>query len=270
MTESSRKALIGEDEPPPYTVVNPEGRAPFLLICDHATRRMPRSLGTLGVAEPDLERHIAYDIGSHDLALWMSERTDARLVMAMYSRLIVDPNRHPGTPTSIPLASEDVVIPGNHDLSAEDVAQRENEFFWPYHSAVDREIERFRHAGRVPAIVSIHSFTPAFLGFERPWHIGILWHRDPRIARPLLERLEADPEICVGDNEPYSARNPEGYTIETHADNRGYANVLLEVRQDLIADSAGVEKWGRYLTDALIQVLDDPAIYRVENYQDVD
>ncbi len=188
----------------------------------------------------------------------------------MYSRLIVDPNRHPGTPTSIPLASEDVVIPGNHDLSAEDVAQRENEFFWPYHSAVDREIERFRHSGRVPAIVSIHSITPAFLGFERPWHIGILGHRDPRIACPVLERLEADPEICVGDNEPYSARNPEGYTIETHADNRGYANVLLEVRQDLIADSVGVEKWGYYLTDALTQVLDDPAIYRVEMYQDVD
>jgi predicted N-formylglutamate amidohydrolase len=241
-----------------------------MLICDHASRRMPRSLGTLGISEADLERHIGYDIGSRDVALMISERTDAPLVMTHYSRLIVDPNRHPGTPSSIPLASEDVVIPGNHDLSPADVNQREEEFFWPYHSAVDTQIERFRQSDRIPAIVSIHSFTPAFLGFERPWHIGVLWHRDPRVARPLLDRLEADPTICVGDNEPYSARNPEGYTIEAHADGRGYPNVLVEVRQDLIDDAAGIEKWGNYLTEALSRVLAEPSIYRVEMYQDVD
>lgn len=270
MTTPLRKPLIAEDEPPPFSVVNSEGSAPFLLLCDHASRCIPESLGTLGISEPDLERHIAYDIGSHDLAQMISERTDAPLVMARYSRLIVDPNRHPGTPSSIPLASEDVVVPGNHGLSAEDVQQREDEFFWPYHGAVDREIEHFRASGRIPAIVSIHSFTPAFLGFERPWHIGVLWHRDPRIARPLLDRLTADPSICVGDNEPYSARNPEGYTIEAHADQRGYPNVLVEVRQDLIDDWAGVSKWASYLTEALSAVLSEPAIYRVEMYQDVD
>ncbi len=270
MREPFRPTLISGDEPPPHSLVNGEGSAPFLLLCDHAGNLMPRTLGTLGVSEADLQRHIAYDIGSRALALFLSERTDAPLVMANYSRLIVDPNRHPRTPSSIPLASEDVVIPGNHGLSQADVEQREEEFFWPYHRAVDSEIRRFRHRNRVPAIVSIHSFTPAFLGFERPWHLGILWHRDPRIARPLLERLESDPNICVGDNEPYSARNPEGYTIEIHADRRGYPNVLVEVRQDLIDDSAGVEKWGNYLMDALDHVLADPTIYSVEMYQDVD
>jgi predicted N-formylglutamate amidohydrolase len=255
-------------DPPPFEVVNPTGQAPFLLICDHARNRIPGSLGRLGVQPADLERHVAYDIGAEAVSRYLSEHCDAVLVQANYSRLIVDPNRHPGTPSSIPKASEDVVVPGNHDLSPEDVVRREASFFWPYHEAVTRQLDRFRARSQIPALISIHSFTPAFLGFERPWHIGVLWHRDDRIPGPLMKRLAAEPDICVGDNEPYSARSPEGYSVETHADNHGYPNVLIEIRQDLIATNAGVTRWGGFMAHVLHEILADPAIFTVRRFDD--
>jgi predicted N-formylglutamate amidohydrolase len=248
-------------------VINPDGSAPFLLLSDHSSHQIPRALGTLGLEESDLQRHVAYDIGADATSRKISELCDAPLLATCYSRLVIDPNRHLRTPTSIPLASEDVIVPGNHDLSNEQILQRESTLFYPYHDAVQAQIKRFLDQGRVPGIISIHSFTPAFLGFERPWHIGVLWHRDPRFPLPLLERLRQEPDLVVGDNEPYSARNPEGYTMEYHADRNGYPNVLLEIRQDLIAHADGVEHWSKFLASTFNAIYRDPTLYQVEVYE---
>ncbi len=263
---AASETLLGPDDPAPFEIVNGDGGAPFVLLCDHAHNRIPASLGALGLQSADLERHVAYDIGAEACARYLSERCDAILVKANYSRLIIDPNRHPRSPTSIPKASEDLVIPGNHDLGPEAVALREATFFWPYHENVSQVLESFRAQNRVPALISIHSFTPAFLGFERPWHLGILWHRDDRIPGPLMKRLAAEPDICVGDNEPYSARSPEGYSVETHADNHGYPNVLIEIRQDLIDTPSGVTHWSALLARMLHEILADRTIFSVKRF----
>jgi predicted N-formylglutamate amidohydrolase len=201
------------------------------------------------------------------VARGLADRLDAPLILAGYSRLVIDPNRHPGSPTSVPLASEDVVIPGNHDLSPQQRQAREQTFFWSYHDTIAAAMSRFRQRERTPALVSIHSFTPAFLGRERPWHVGVLWHQDGRIARPLIKRLNAEPDLCVGDNEPYSARNPEGYTMEMHAEQPGVPGVLIEIRQDLISSPDGVDKWQARLGLILAEILADESMYYLEPRQ---
>ena len=268
MTTSISNALLAADEPEPFRVFNPHGKAPFLLLSDHSSARIPRALGTLGLEPPDLQRHVAYDIGADATSRRISELCDATLVTSRYSRLVIDPNRRLRSPTSIPLASEDVIVPGNHDLTPEQVAERENALFHPYHDAISERIGVFLDGGRVPGIISIHSCTPAFLGFERPWHLGVLWHRDPRFPLPLMERLGQEPHLIVGDNEPYSARNPEGYTMEFHADLNGFPNVLLEIRQDLISHADGVEHWARFLAGVFDDIYSDPTLYRVEVFED--
>ena len=254
-------ALLEPDEPPPVEIHNEAGQASCLLVCDHASNRLPRKLGDLGLEPADLQRHIAYDIGAAAVARGLAERLDAPLVLSGYSRLVIDLNRHPGSPTSVPLASADVVIPGNHDLLPEQRLARERELFWSYHDAVASLLARFGHEQRVPALISVHSFTPAFLGRERPWHVGVLWHQDGRIALPLIKRLRAEPDLCVGDNEPYSARNPEGYTIEVHAEHPGHPAVLIEIRQDLVSSGEGIAGWRARLGRILAEILADPMVY---------
>ena len=260
--------LLQSDEPPPFEIVNSEGKAPFLLISDHSSARIPRRLELLGLTDVELQRHVAYDIGAETVARRISELCDAPLVMSRYSRLVIDPNRRPGSESSIPLASEDVIVPGNHDLTPAQIEQREQELFFPYHQAINCQLQTFEDRGQVPGLVSIHSFTPAFLGFERPWHVGVLWHRDPRFPRLLLARFAAEDGLVVGDNEPYSARNPEGYSAEFHADRHGIPNVLLEIRQDLITKVDDALRWGGFLAGVFEETLADPALYRVEVFED--
>jgi len=260
--------LIASDEPAPYRVVNAHGSAPYLLVVDHASRTIPRALDDLGLDPTLLDRHIAWDIGAGALGERLARELDAPLVTCDYSRLIIDPNRHPDDPTSIPSISDGVPIPGNRDLSPEQARRRAETFFWPYHHAVEAALDRFRAAGRVPAVVSVHSFTPDLGGFERPWHIGVLSHLDRRVADPLLERLGSVPGLCVGDNQPYSARNPPGFSVEYHAESKGYPNALLEVRQDQLEHEEGVAWWTRALAAALREVLAPEDLYRVERFCD--
>lgn len=152
--------LLGPGDPPPVTVLNREGRAPVLLLCDHASNAMPASLGTLGLDDAALSRHIAYDIGAADVTRALVERWDAAAVLSGYSRLIIDLNRDLDDPTSIPVISDGVVVPGNRALDPAEAAQRVDGLFWPYHSTAAAEIDRLRGRGQVPAVVSIHSFTP--------------------------------------------------------------------------------------------------------------
>ncbi|MGQ0836711.1 MAG: N-formylglutamate amidohydrolase [Gammaproteobacteria bacterium] len=138
--------------------------------------------------------------------------------------------------------------------------------FWPYHRAVDQALAELARDGDVPALIAIHSFTPQMLGITRPWHCGILWDRDPRIAAPLLEALRASDGLVVGDNEPYSGRHPADYTVDVHAENRGWPHVCIEIRQDLISDAAGVAAWNRNLVQALEPILSQPSLYREQRF----
>lgn len=257
--------LLAPDEPCPHELFNGGGQAPLLLVCDHATRFIPRALQGLGLDEAALTRHIAWDIGIAEVTRQLARRLDAPAVLSHFSRLIVDPNRQLDNPTLMPEISDGTIVPGNRELGAAQRQVRIETFFKPYHDAIDAQIDAMLAAGNTPVLVSMHSFTPIMHGIQRPWEIGILWNRDPRLPRPLMERLRAE-GLTVGDNEPYSGADGHGYTQHTHGDRRGLANVLIEVRQDLIDTHQGAAQWSGRLGAALESVLRNPALYRVERY----
>jgi predicted N-formylglutamate amidohydrolase len=267
-TSGTRPSLLGPEDPLSYRRINPGGAAPCLIICDHASRAIPHTLANLGLEEEALRQHIAWDIGTADVSERLAERLDAPLVASGYSRLVIDANRYPGDPTSIPAISDGVVIPGNRDVTPEEAALRAEQFFWPYHNAIEAELGRLRSREMVPAIISIHSFTPSFQGFQRPWHIGILSHHDRRMATPLLQRLRARPDLSVGDNQPYSARNPAGYSMAAHAEAAGYPHALIEIRQDLIDTAGQAVHWADLIAGLLGEILADPTLYRMEPFED--
>ena len=243
--------LLAGDEPPPFEVAHSGGASPLVLVCDHASNRVPRALHHLGLAPAPLREHIAWDIGAADVARRLSRRFDAPLALTNYSRLVIDCNRALNDPSSIPAESDGVPVPGNRGLSQGERLQRIETLFKPYHEAVARLIAHKTERGGPPAVVSIHSFTPVFQRVRRPWHIGVLWNEDRRVALPLLDALGRVADISVGDNEPYSARDGVGYTIAAHAESAGLAHVALEIRQDLIAISAGAEHWAEIVGAAL-------------------
>lgn len=251
---SSRHALsplLAGDEPPPFEIVNAGGAAPLVLVCDHASNRVPRVLHHLGLAPAPLREHIAWDIGAADVARRLARRFAAPLALTNYSRLVIDCNRALNDPSSIPAESDGIPVPGNRGLAQGERLQRAETLFKPYHEAVARLVALKAEHGPPPCVVSIHSFTPVFQRTRRPWHVGVLWNEDRRIAIPLMEALRRDPDRVVGDNEPYSARDGVGYTIAVHAESAGFAHVALEIRQDLIAVSAGAEHWAGIVGDAL-------------------
>ncbi len=246
-------ALLGPADPPPFSVVNADGRGPMLLVCDHASNRIPAALGSLGLARSRLQEHIAWDIGAATVAGLLSDRFDAPLVRAGYSRLVIDCNRNPEDPTSIAAESDGIAVPGNGQLDRCAADARIAAIFEPYHAAIEARLER---APPVRAFVSLHSFTPVFAGRRRPWHVGVLWNRDGRLAVPFMAALAARGDVTVGDNQPYSARNNFGHTVHRHGEARRLPHLLVEIRQDLIADEAGAERWTGIVGDALQAALD--------------
>ncbi|WP_422368041.1 N-formylglutamate amidohydrolase [Pelagibius sp.] len=264
-TQGAETGLLAEDEPRPFELFNAGGGAPVLLLCDHATRFIPRALNSLGLDEACLTRHIAWDIGIAEVTRRLAERLDAPAMLSHFSRLIVDPNRRADNPTLIPEISDGVIVPGNRGLTPEQREARLETFFRPYHAAISDQLDAMLAAGTAPALISMHSFTPVMKGEERPWEIGILWNRDPRLPQPLMARLRAE-GLTVGDNLPYSGADEHGYTQHMHGDRRGLANVLIEVRQDLIDTHQGAADWADRLGTALAAVLGDPGLYKAEHY----
>jgi predicted N-formylglutamate amidohydrolase len=250
--DPSEKTTPG-DEPSAFRVERPSGSSPFFFTCDHASRRLPRRLGTLGLSEDDLGRHIAWDIGIAEVAHRLAERLDAFLIRQQYSRLAIDANRPPGAPDSIVERSDGTVIPGNQGLPEGEAERRAQEIFHPYHDRIRRELDRRAQAGRITVLVSLHSFTPAMGGRARAWHAGVLHLRDKRMAHRLLDLLRAEPDLVVGDNQPYSASDETDYTMVTHGERRGLPHVELEIRQDLIAGEAGQTTWAVRLATVLEQ-----------------
>ncbi|MEQ8356652.1 MAG: N-formylglutamate amidohydrolase [Kiloniellaceae bacterium] len=265
--EAQDSGLLAADEPRPFEIVNRGGKAPLLLVCDHASRFIPRALRSLGLDEATLARHIAWDIGIAEVTRQLARRLDAPAVFSHFSRLIVDPNRQLDNPTLVPELSDGTVIPGNRDLAEAQRAARIGTFFRPYHAAIAGQLDAMLAAGpsAAPALLSMHSFTPFMHGLQRPWEIGILWNRDPRLPRPLMDRLRAE-GLTVGDNEPYSGADGHGYTQHAHGDRRGLANALIEVRQDLIDTRQGAADWADRLGAVLEGALRDPGLYHVEHH----
>jgi predicted N-formylglutamate amidohydrolase len=263
--------LLAPDEPPPAELFNAEmldrpGDRPVLFVCDHAGRRVPRSLGDLGLDATAFERHIAWDIGAADCARHLARTFAAPLILATYSRLVIDPNRQTEDPTSVPEVSDETSVPANAGISPAERASRIAALHVPYHAVVDDAVSRLRRDGHVPAVVSVHTCTPVFRGFERPWQIGVLWNRDPRIALPLIAALAARGDLCVGDNQPYSGRDAQGYTVKHHAERHGLPAVALEIRQDLVDTHHGAAHWAGIVADALRPILADPALRTVERF----
>lgn len=248
--------LLADDEPPPFSVEQENGTSDFVLICDHAGQRIPRALGTLGVDESERSRHIAWDIGARGVASRLAAHLDAVLIAQTYSRLVIDCNRPLGAPSSIVTRSERTDVPGNHDLTAADRSARAEEIFAPYHRRIVEELDRRQSIGRPTLLISMHSFTPMFHDVARPWHIGMLYNRDTRLARALLALIRAEDRWVVGDNEPYSVSDGTDYAIPVHGEQRGLPHVEIEIRQDLITDEAGQSEWARYLAGWLMRVRD--------------
>jgi predicted N-formylglutamate amidohydrolase len=243
MLSPDLEPLLTPDDPPPYEVVRPEGTSRFVLTADHAGRRLPQALGDLGVPASELRRHIAWDLGIEALARALSERLDAFLILQTYSRLVIDPNRPPGSPQSIVTRSERTDIPGNQGLSPAAIEARQREVFWPYHRRLAAELDRRRDAGCEAVLISLHSFTPSYMDDARRWHAGVLYNRDRRLGHALWARLGADPALVVGDNEPYALGDLSDYTVPVHGEQRGLPHVEIEVRQDLLATAAGITAW---------------------------
>ena len=248
-------ALLGPGDPPPFSVRNPDGKSDLLFISDHNGLAIPKVLGDLGVPPNELRRHVAYDIGIEAVATALSNRFNAPLVMANFSRLVIDCNRAPGAPDSIPAMVDHTQVPANDGITGEDRAAREREIFSPYHRAIDAKIAAMRATGTAPVLISLHSFTPVINRVFRPWNIGILWNRDGRLALPLIEALSTDPALTVGDNLPYSGRGSRTFSTRQHAETAGLVYVGVEFRQDQIEFRSGADAWACRFGDALAGVL---------------
>ena len=261
MTErGSADGLLAPGDPPPFTVLNPHGAAPAVLLCDHASNAVPAALGDLGLDEAARARHIAWDIGAAEITRHLTEILDAPAALSGYSRLVADCNRSHDDPTAMRQISDGTVVPGNRGLDANDRALRAEGCYWAYHRAVTALIDEVAARGVAPAIISIHTCTPVIKDFERPWHIGVLSNHDRRMADLLIAELARDSALCIGDNQPYSGLDPHGYTIETHALPQGRPNVLLEIRQDLVDTRHGALHWAELAGKALAAVLVHPEI----------
>jgi predicted N-formylglutamate amidohydrolase len=235
---------------------------PVLLLCDHAGKEVPGGLeATLGIGEAMLARHIGWDIGAADLTRSLARRLGAAAILNHCSRLVIDPNRRPGGPTSVPAVSDGCVIPGNQGLDEAALCARVERYFVPYHRAIARRIGAHRRRGEVPAVISVHSYTPRMDGEDRPWQVGVLWRHDRRIAGPALAALRARGDLVVGDNQPYSGLGEFGFTVEFHTQRTRLPHVMFEVRQDEIDTPAKAERWAAIVAESLAEPLADPGLY---------
>lgn len=238
----------------------------MVLLADHAMNLLPKGYGTLGLDEAAFQRHIAYDIGVEGLTRKLADRLGVPAVMSRFSRLLIDPNRGEDDPTLIMKISDGAVIPGNHPITQQEWDDRLARYHRPYHAAVDSVLEKTATvSGKAPLVFSLHSYTPFWKTVPRPWHAAVLWDTDHRAVVPLIARLRASGDIVVGDNEPYDGAL-KGDTLYRHCMTKGIAHALLEVRQDLIADEAGIDSWAARLAPIFAALNADPALHAYERF----
>ena len=242
MKDSGRSLIVAE---------NPQGRGPFVILCDHASNRIPDAFQSFGFAEDALQTHIAWDRGALSVARILSAKLDAPLFWPDASRLIIDCNRAPDASSLIVTESEGRPVPANRVLSKEERSRRLDHIHAPYHDAIDSCLDRRRADRRPTALIAIHSFTPVYFGKARPWQVGILFDDDRRLADLLIGGFKSDPALTVGVNEPYSPADGVYYTLRRHAQPQGLPSVMIEIRNDEIGDEASQRSWAEQLADIL-------------------
>lgn len=232
--------LLSAGEPSPFYIINAVSTQPILLVCDHAGCRIPASLGDMGL-DPFAQRcHLAIDIGAGSLTECLSDSLGITAVLAQYSRLVIDCNRDLLDPGAFLEFGDGILVPGNRNLHRSEKEARAAAIYWPYHNAIEGQISRLKSIGPPPAFISVHSFTPVLNGESRAWQVGVLWDQDNSLSDIFIEEFRAAGYL-TGDNEPYSGRAPQDFTIDHHAQAAGIPHVGIEIRQDLIDDMAGVE-----------------------------
>ncbi|XSG83387.1 MAG: DUF1244 domain-containing protein [Methyloligella sp. ZOD6] len=242
-----------------YRYIDGDLSSGLIILCDHAENTIPERYGQLGLENEILRRHIAYDPGARGVAEKLAALLGAPALLTRFSRLLIDPNRGPRDPTRIMQISDGVIVPGNVGLTAEERQARIDSFYQPYHDAIDALIDQGIAGGRVPALLAIHSFTPAWKGVPRPWHATVLWDKDGRLPQPLLAGLKAEPDIVSDENVPYSGEL-EGDTLNRHGTRRGIAHALIELRQDLIGTEREQTEWAERLARIVGAVMANKAV----------
>lgn len=240
-----------------FEALNTDATSRVLVLCDHASNHVPEDVngGHLGISAQDMSRHIAYDIGARGTALALAEMLKAPMLACRFSRLVIDPNRGEDDPTIMMKIYDHTIVEGNRFADAAEKQRRIEAHHRPYHAAITAHLAAITKRGEVPILVSVHSFTPQLNGRpKRPWHIGILWGKDGRIAEPLIGKLGENPDICVGNNEPYSGEL-HGDTMYFHATRNGLPHVLIELRHDLITTPEGQQKWAAILAAPLSDII---------------
>jgi len=241
-----------------YEALNTSAQSNVLILCDHASNRVPAAVngGSLGISEADMNRHIAFDIGTRETALLIAEALQAPMLASRFSRLVIDPNRGEDDPTILMKIYDHTIVEGNRHADAVEKQRRIAAYHRPYRAAIDAALSKVTARGETPVVISIHSYTPQLNGRpKRPWHIGILWDSDASIPVPLMEKLRQNPKIVVGDNEPYSGEL-RGDTMSTHATRHGYPHVLIELRHDLIDTPEGQAEWAAILAKPLQEIIE--------------
>ncbi len=251
------QTVLGVHEAPPAVLRRGNGASPFVIVCDHAGRQVPAALCDLGLPHSELCRHIGWDIGAAGVSEALGAALDAATVLQTYSRLVIDCNRPPGHPTSIPAISDRTPIPGNAGLTPADRAAREAEIFHPYQAMIAALLDARAAAGKASVLIAVHSFTPVYQGTVRPMHAGMLFDRDARLGRALGRLLRRDPRLLVADNQPYALDQVTDYTVPVHGEQRGLICLEIEIRQDLIAGDGGQAEWAARLAETLPPALDE-------------
>jgi predicted N-formylglutamate amidohydrolase len=236
--------------PAPVEVLNENGESDIVLLCEHASNFIPKEYEDLGLPSNQLHRHIAWDIGAAELTRRLSRLLDAPAFFGTYSRLLIDLNRPLTAPDSIPSISEGIFVRGNADLDAAEVARRVKTIFAPYHRGVAAHLDLRLGTNRPARLVSIHSFTPVFSSVPRPWQAGVLFARAVDFGNVVLARLQ-HPGLLIAANEPYKTDRFGDYAIPIHGDDRSIPAIMLEIRNDGIADTVGVEWWAKWIAGSL-------------------
>lgn len=240
-----------DDWPDPVELVNADGASRFVLVCEHASNHIPAGYEGLGLGADDLERHIAWDIGAAELTRRLAHLLDAPAFLGTYSRLLIDLNRPLDVDGSMPTRSETTDIPGNEALPLAERRRRQERIFAPFQARLSAHLDRRAAAGRPSVLIAVHSFTPVYQGISRPWHAGILFCRAEGLGRRLIQRLSAEPALTVAANQPYSIGRDEDYAVLVHGDDRGIPAVLIEIRNDGLADPGQIDAWADRLAAAL-------------------
>ncbi len=260
--------LLQDGDPPPFRVEYPDAEGSIVVICDHAGKNFPQALGQLGIRDEDREKHIAYDIGTEEVGICIGKKLDAKTYIAHYSRLVADVNRDPLRPDFAPSVSDGIPVPGNKDLPKEQLQARIDEIYTPYQDAVGAGLQAFLDSGKVPFLLSVHSFTPHMNGQDRPWEIGILWNEEDVAAPRLIEELRRNnPDLTIGDNVPYSLQMQGGRgfsnTVERQAKSRGVPSLVVEFRQDTVDTPEKARKMAEVFLESFEIVMADKDLYRL-------